>query len=333
MNASAAAWLLWTFSGQRALSHSMASEITFPTDQALLQLLRRLDDLGYDFVTPTPATHARVLARRREAQTLRDAFGWSLPFSADLLDPELLHLLREAEMVEGADGQLKSRLRVSRLHERLYLHSAYPTDDDTSVFFGPDSYRFADFLRHELSGSAARRVLEIGAGSGVGGVTTAIATQAQDIVLADINPLALRLAGINAAHAALAPMLVQTSGLDRVDGQFDVIVANPPYIAGDDSQTYRDGGGMHGAELSVEWAAAAVDRLAPGGRFLLYTGSAISDGRDQVHDTLRSIAARADLALAYREIDPDVFGEELEREAYAGVERIAAIGAVLARSN
>lgn len=311
----------------------MASSTRSSPDQALLQLLGRLDDLGYDFVTPTPATHARVVARRDEAATLRDVFGWSLPFSADLLAPELLQLLREAEMVEAADGRLKSRLRVSRLHERLYLHSAYPTDDDTSVFFGPDSYRFADFLRHELSGSAAERVVEIGAGSGVGGIVAAIATQAQDLVLADINPLALRLAGINAAHAELAPMPVQTSGLDGVDGQFDVIVANPPYIAGDDSQAYRDGGGMHGAELSVEWAAAAADRLGPGGRFLLYTGSAITDGRDRVHENLRSIAARADLALAYREIDPDVFGEELEREAYAGVERIAAIGAVLARSN
>jgi len=37
----------------------------------------------------------------------------------------------------------------------------------------------------------------------------------------------------------------------------------------------------------------------------------------------RSCAASATI---YRELDPDVFGEELERPAYARVERIAVIG-------
>jgi hypothetical protein len=33
--------------------------------------------------------------------------------------------------------------------------------------------------------------------------------------------------------------------------------------------------------------------------------------------------------LRYEEIDPDVFGEELEEEPYRNVERIAAVGAVI----
>ena len=38
--------------------------------------------------------------------------------------------------------------------------------------------------------------------------------------------------------------------------------------------------------------------------------------------------ALADFELIYGELDPDVFGEELERDDYANVERIAVIGLI-----
>ncbi|MBC8072319.1 MAG: SAM-dependent methyltransferase, partial [Deltaproteobacteria bacterium] len=46
-------------------------------DAALLDLLAALDACGYDFVTPTPATHARVVARSGHGRTVRDLLGWS----------------------------------------------------------------------------------------------------------------------------------------------------------------------------------------------------------------------------------------------------------------
>jgi hypothetical protein len=39
----------------------------------------------------------------------------------------------------------------------------------------------------------------------------------------------------------------------------------------------------------------------------------------------------ADVRLSYREIDPDVFGEELELPGYEAVDRIAVVGAVIRR--
>ena len=66
-------------------------------------------------------------------------------------------------------------------------------------------------------------------------------------------------------------------------------------------------------------------RLTLGGRLLLYTGSAIVDGRDDLRDALAAAIPDAGCTLDYRELDPDVFGEELERPEYAEVDRIAAI--------
>jgi len=306
-----------------------------PPDAALLRLLARLQADGYRFVTVTPSTHARVVKRgdRAEARSLRDVLGWSLPFAADLPPPDLLALMREAGVVERRGARLAANVRVSSLHGRLFLHSAFPTDRPDSVFLGPDSYRFADFIAAEAeAGSPVRRLAEIGAGAGVGAVVAAGPSPGAEVLLTDINPEALRLARLNAAAAGLDVQAVRTSGLDGVEGPFDLIVANPPYIADPEGLTYRDGGGLHGGQMAVDWARAAAGRLAPGGRLLLYTGAAIVDGRDDVRAALQETAADAGCALRYREIDPDVFGEQLDLPGYEDVERIAAVGAVLSRA-
>ena len=88
---------------------------------------------------------------------------------------------------------------------------------------------------------------------------------------------------------------------------------------------------MHGARLSFDWAVAAAGRLTPGGRLLLYTGSAIVDGSDGLRDALAARSEALDCTLDYREIDPDIFGEELDEPPYADVERIAAVGVILTK--
>jgi hypothetical protein len=89
---------------------------------------------------------------------------------------------------------------------------------------------------------------------------------------------------------------------------------------------------MHGARISFDWTLSAAERLAPGGRVLLYTGVAIVDGRDEFREALEAALPDLGCTVRYRELDPDVFGEELEKPAYRQVERIAAIGAVVERS-
>jgi hypothetical protein len=85
---------------------------------------------------------------------------------------------------------------------------------------------------------------------------------------------------------------------------------------------------MHGGRLSLDLALAAAERLAPGGRLILYTGAAIVDGRDELKEALEPALAERGCSLRYRELDPDVFGEELEKPPYHDVERIAVVGAV-----
>jgi hypothetical protein len=101
------------------------------------------------------------------------------------------------------------------------------------------------------------------------------------------------------------------------------VVANPPYLADEMHRAYRDGGGALGADLSVRIAREALERLPRGGGLVLYTASAIVDGEDLL---LRALLPHLrGTRFDYRELDPDVFGEELDRAAYRNVERIAVV--------
>ncbi|MDB5220675.1 MAG: SAM-dependent methyltransferase [Myxococcaceae bacterium] len=302
---------------------------------ALIALGRALREAGYAFVTVTPETHRRVHDRaaasgRATARSLRDAFGWSRPFEASLLSPAMMDLARAAGILVEERSLLRSKVRFSSIGERLFVHSAYPTTAADAVFFGPDTYRYADLVAGETKHAArSKRVVDIGCGSGAGGIIAA--PYAERIVLADVNAGALSFARVNAVLAGIEDRveIVESDVLRSVDGPIDLVIANPPYMMDPASRAYRDGGGSFGEALGVRIAREALARLEPGGRLVLYTGAAVVDGVDTFLRAVRDVCVDARADWRYREIDPDVFGEEIEQnDAYANVERIAAVALV-----
>ena len=308
-------------------------------EQALLQLGRWLRTSRYRFTTGTPATHARVNARpeARQARSVRDVFGWSRPFDAALLPEAMLGWLRQGDLLEQGGVLLRSRVRFSSLGAQLYAHSSFPTGDADAVFFGPDTYRFANLIESELQRQAlatGARIVDVGCGAGPGGMVAALASTAADpqLVLADISEKALLHARANAALAQLDRVDFALSDLYAgVAGQFDLIVSNPPYLVDASARTYRDGGGPLGGGLSERIVAEGLPRLAPGGRLVLYTGAAIVDGADPLFAALQPLLQRRGWRFSYRELDPDVFGEELDLPAYQRADRIAAVALVVER--
>jgi len=307
---------------------------------ALLALGRWLQAQDYCFTTVTPATQARVNARAGSAQAgdLRDIFGWSRPFAPDGLDLPALGWLRNANLLSiEPDGRLRSQVRFSSLGELLFAHSAYPTSDADAVFFGPDTVRFAALIEAELMRMRlpdGARILDIGCGAGPGGIVAAQLARAAlpELLLADINFRALHYAMANAELAGVArTSFAQGDLFAPVSGRFDLIVANPPYLNDSAKRTYRHGGGDWGGGLSERIVREGLAYLTPGGRLVLYTGSAIVRGKDPLQGALRPHLEGTGWQWRYRELDPDVFGEELDEPAYADAERIAAVALVVQR--
>jgi len=297
-------------------------------DAALFHLAQAVQSTGYAFTTPTPATHARVNARPDSvwARDLRDVFGWSRPFHDGVVPPDIQALMRDAGVLVPATEGSRSAVRLSSLDGLLFLHSAFPTMAADAVFFGPDTYRFARaILAYLKDGAPIRRAVDIGCGAGPGAILVARAHPAGEVLAVDINQAALRLTRVNAALAGVRVAAVDSNLLSSVPGLFDLIVSNPPYLVDPNSRAYRHGGGPLGAGLSLAILDTALERLAPGGTLLLYTGAAIVNGADPFKDAAAARLAGTGASWTYEELDPDVFGEELERGVYTSADRIAAV--------
>lgn len=302
---------------------------------ALLDLLSQLQSLRYDFMAPTPASQARVLSRpdRGIGATVTDLLGWSLPCDPLRIPSSIRDALAAAGLLgRRTDGLVTAGVRVSNVFGRLFVHSSYPTHDRDSVFLGPDSYRFADYISRNLSGlSHPARILDYGTGAGVGGIIAASLHGNATLTLADINPKALALASINATFAAIEHRTILVNQPADVDDGFDLIVTHPPFMIDPGRRAYRDGGDLFGGKLSLDWTLMAIRKLAYGGRFVMHTGVSIVDGRDVVHDALAAAMPARGYRYDYRVLDPDIFGDELDKAPYAGVDRIAAIGLCVER--
>ena len=304
-------------------------------DRALVGLGRLLRRDGYRFTTVTPLSHRRVVSRPSGGSaTLRDVFGWSRPFAQRDVPADVLETLNAAGALEAAGERLRATVRFSTLGDQIFAHSAFPTEEGDAVFFGPDTYRFAQAIRHAIAAPAtpAQRILDVGAGSGAGGLHAAglLRHVGPRIMLTDINRQALRFSRVNAALNGIGNVEVVGSDLYAgVHGAFDLIISNPPYLVDPLHRAYRHGGGALGAGLSMQIAMQGLDRLAPRGRLLLYTGSAIVEGADALQETLRECVQRRGMRLRYEEVDPDVFGEELENAPYDRADRIAAVVALI----
>lgn len=299
-------------------------------DGALLQLAGEVRDTGYRFVTVSPMTHQRVNSRpgNESACNLAGVFGWSRPFSPQILPAGMFELMRRADALVEIGDEWKSKIRISTLDDELFVHSAYPTISGDSVFFGPDTYRFATAVTAHVEArkTPIRRAVDICCGAGPGAILIAKAVTDAEVVMADINGAALRLAGVNAALADVHNATPYLSNiLSDVDGTFDLIVANPPYLVDPSLRAYRHGGGPLGARLSLAIVEAAIERLAPAGTLVLYTGAVVIKGADPFKEAAGLRLGAAALAWSYKEVDPDVFGEELESDAYLCADRIAAV--------
>lgn len=100
----------------------------------------------------------------------------------------------------------------------------------------PETELLVELALARLPSGAACRVLDLGAGSGCIGVTIAAERPLTRVTLVDASTSALDIARANAARWAPTNTMVQHSDWYTAlgDARYDVIVANPPYVADGD---------------------------------------------------------------------------------------------------
>lgn len=154
------------------------------------------------------------------------------------------------------------------------------------------------------------RVLDLGTGSGCILVTLLAERGDASGVGIDLSPAACRLAAANAASIGVSDRtsFVVSDWFAAVEGRFDLVVANPPYIAAGEMAGLSDEVRRHEPELALTdggdglgayraIAAGIAAHLAPGGRLLLEIGptQAAAVSALILHAGLEAVEIRSDL--------------------------------------
>lgn len=157
----------------------------------------------------------------------------------------------------------------------------------------PETELLVELVLERIKGKPAARVLEVGCGTGC--VALSIAKEGgAHVVATDISPEAIACASRNVEALELSELvdIVETDCAEGIEGPFDVLVSNPPYIptavmgeldeevVGYEPHLALDGG-ADGLDFFDRLVEVAPLLLAPGGFFAF-----------ELHETCLEEAAR-----------------------------------------
>ena len=155
----------------------------------------------------------------------------------------------------------------------------------------PETEELVELLLAEISGQKSEiRILDVGTGSGVIGLSLAVKFPQANVCAIDISEDALSLARENAAQLRLSERVrfQKSDLLENVSERFDLIVANLPYISMQDRhllarEVLHDPevalfGGPGGDELVRKLIEQAPAHLEPGGLLALEIGLGQAEG-------------------------------------------------------
>lgn len=227
------------------------------------------------------------------------------------IDEESLAPLRELMKRRAAGEPLQHLLGSTEFFRREFQ------TDARALIPRPETEELMELVLKRIPSTLERpvRILDMGTGSGVIGITLALELKerAREVVLADLSPQALDLALENAMRLGARVSTIQSdlfSALpmpedeaerqadeeearpDVKGARFDVIVANLPYIADDEElapEVMKEPhtalfGGPLGWEIMERFLSKARDYLAEGGFVALEIGYGQAETLTQIMD-------------------------------------------------
>ncbi len=160
--------------------------------------------------------------------------------------------------------------------------------DKRAMIPRPETEQLVEVLKSEVRNRKSE-IMDVGTGSGVIALCLAAEFPGAQILAVDISNDALTLAQENAARLNLAERVrfLKSNLLENVEGVFDVIVANLPYVSTQERhilsrEVLHDPevavfASTRGDELVRELIAQAPSRLRPGGMLALEIGMGQSE--------------------------------------------------------
>jgi len=164
----------------------------------------------------------------------------------DHADAPRAYRKRVAARVRAKVGDLlEQRIATRRplpylTNEAWFAGLPFHVDERVLVPRSPFAELIASRFEPWVAPAGVRRILEIGTGSGCIAVALALAFPASRVVATDISADALAVAELNVQRHGVSArvQLLQADLFAGVEGRFDLIVSNPPYVPADDVATF-----------------------------------------------------------------------------------------------
>ena len=161
-----------------------------------------------------------------------------LPYDSDekvldarLLDDEKLEVLSLFEL------RIEEKLPVPYLTGNAWFAGLeFNVDQRVLIPRSPIAQMIESYFQPWYQGQYPYRILDLCTGSGCIGIACAYAYEDAEVVLSDLSEDALDVAQSNIERHDLEDRVsvLQSDLLAEVDGQFDLIVSNPPYVDAED---------------------------------------------------------------------------------------------------
>lgn len=171
------------------------------------------------------------------------------------------------------------------------------------VYVGGDSTLLADFVARATGSRRFERGLDLCAGTSIQAHT--IIGQCGSVVAAEYNPRAVAFARVNAIINGLAHRItaVESNLWENVDGTFDIIVSNPPYLPMPEDKLSTSnldvcGGCDYGMDIPVGIFRGMAEHLAGDGYGVFLAASPVIRGRSLLHERLSPLAKELGLSAS-----------------------------------
>jgi|TARA_B100001964_G_scaffold222059_1_gene266620 release factor glutamine methyltransferase len=169
-----------------------------------------------------PATNARLL--------IRQAFRWSATHQLSNLSK--IAPTDQLPVLESLVERRINREPLSYITGKTEFFKRQFTVDERVLIPRPESeqlvVRAIDYVRK--CGIENPRVADVGTGSGAIAISIALEMPSAEVFATDISSEALEVAHMNARRLGAEVKFAQGNLLGPLQGKFDIIVSNPPYI-------------------------------------------------------------------------------------------------------